>query len=262
MSVLQVQGARVFYRLEGAPGLPLLVLAHPIGGDHGLWDGVVPRLLPHLRVLRYDLRGHGASEATPGDYRIDQLSSDLLGLVEALGLGPRFHAAGISLGGMAALHLCATHPDRVDRLVIANALPWLPPPPDGWDARARAARAEGMATIAQRMAARQLSEAFRASGDPAAHTLQHACAAMPPGGYASACAVLRDTDLRPLLPRVCVPTLVITGAEDPMLDAARLQAMVDELPDARRTVLPTGHLSAVEAPAAFAQAVLSFLRES
>jgi pimeloyl-ACP methyl ester carboxylesterase len=118
-----------------------------------------------------------------------------------------------------------------------------------------------MAPIAQRMVARQLSEAFRARGEPAAATLEQACAAMSPDGYASSCAVLRDTDLRPVLGRIQAPTLVITGETDPMLEAADVDAMVKGIPGARCETLPTGHLSAVEAPQAFAETVLRFLTE-
>ena len=77
---------RTYYRLEGRTGLPVLVLSQSLGCDHGMWDPQMPGLLPYFQVLRYDTRGHGGSDAPQGDYSMDQLGSDVLGLVDALGI--------------------------------------------------------------------------------------------------------------------------------------------------------------------------------
>jgi 3-oxoadipate enol-lactonase len=73
MAALLVDGRTCFYRLEGERGKPVLVLAHPVGADHGIWDQVVPACTRHFQVLRYDLRGHGASSAGAGDCSVAML---------------------------------------------------------------------------------------------------------------------------------------------------------------------------------------------
>ena len=83
MPFVDSHGCRIYYRLEGATAKPLLVLVHSLGADHGMWDAQMPRLLSHFRVLRLDLRGHGASDAPAGDYTIAQLAQDVLAVVEA-----------------------------------------------------------------------------------------------------------------------------------------------------------------------------------
>ena len=78
MPFVQINGHRCYYRLDGATDRPVVVLSHSLGLDHGLWDGLTARLLPDAAVLRYDTRGHGVSEATPGDYSVELLSRDAL----------------------------------------------------------------------------------------------------------------------------------------------------------------------------------------
>jgi pimeloyl-ACP methyl ester carboxylesterase len=93
-----VDNARLYYRLEGNDDRPALILSHSLGVDHGLWDPQMPDLLPHFRVVRYDSRGHGASDSPPGDYSIELLARDVLGLAAALGID-KFAFCGLSLGG-------------------------------------------------------------------------------------------------------------------------------------------------------------------
>jgi pimeloyl-ACP methyl ester carboxylesterase len=102
-----VGNTRMFYRLQGNAGRPVLVLSHSIGTDHSMWDLQVADLLPHFQALRYDTRGHGASYAPPGEYSIAMLGKDILALADALGI-PKFAFCGLSLGG-AVGQWVATH---------------------------------------------------------------------------------------------------------------------------------------------------------
>src|SRR5215831_18913893 len=92
------EGARIYHRVEGREDLPPLVLVHGLGLDHGMWDPQMPALLRRFRVLRVDLRGHGASDAPAGDYSIEQLSRDVLAAADAAGFD-HFAYCGLSLGG-------------------------------------------------------------------------------------------------------------------------------------------------------------------
>ena len=111
-----------FYRLEGRDGGPVLMLAHSLGQDHGMWDPQVADLSAHFTILRYDLRGHGASAVVPGEYAMEQLGADALALVDALGV-ERFAFCGLSLGGMIGQWVAARAPDRVSGVALANTSP-------------------------------------------------------------------------------------------------------------------------------------------
>src|ERR1043166_4629489 len=117
-----ISNARVFYRLEGKPGLPVLVLSHSLGCDHGMWLPQMPDLLERFQVLRYDTRAHGASDAPSGDYTMDQLGQDVVRLLDALKIQ---HAAfcGISMGGAIGQWLALNAPQRLTALILANTAP-------------------------------------------------------------------------------------------------------------------------------------------
>src|SRR5215469_15994999 len=119
MPLIKAGGLRQYYRLDGGDDRPVLIFSHSLGCDHTMWDAQAASLLPHFRVLRYDTRGHGASDVPPGDYTIEQLARDALTLADALGI-PQFAWCGLSLGGMIGQWIAAKFPDRVTALVLAN----------------------------------------------------------------------------------------------------------------------------------------------
>lgn len=120
MAFVSTPDGPVYYRLEGADHKPVLVLAHSLGLDHGMWDAQVVDLVPHFRVLRCDLRGHGASMVPNGDYTIEQLGREVIALTEALGIR-QFAFCGLSIGGMVGQWLGVHAADRLTHLMLANA---------------------------------------------------------------------------------------------------------------------------------------------
>ena len=123
MPVVIVNKTRLFYRLEGSDGLPVLALSHSIGTDHGMWEPQVHALLPYFRILRYDTRGHGGSETPGGEYTVEELGRDFLGILDARKDLPLPHFAAcrwaVQLANGSALHA----PERLNGLVLANTGP-------------------------------------------------------------------------------------------------------------------------------------------
>jgi len=142
MPFVTVNQLRLFYRLEGNPGLPVLVFSHSIGTDHALWEPQLQDLLSHFQVLRYDARGHGASEAPPGEYSVEQMGRDVLGLVGALNL-PQFAFCGLSLGGAVGQWLAMHAPEKLTGLILANTSPRIGTP-ELWQNRINAVQQGGM----------------------------------------------------------------------------------------------------------------------
>ncbi|HUP03785.1 MAG TPA: alpha/beta fold hydrolase [Bryobacteraceae bacterium] len=259
MAFAHSNGIRIYYRLEGNADKPLLVLAHSLGSDHGLWDGQVPALLPHFQVLRLDVRGHGASDAPAGDYSVEQLSRDSLAAVRCAGARP-FAFCGLSLGGMMGLWLAANAPAGMLRgVALANTSPRVPDP-GIFAARRNAVLEGGMAVAVTPSLERSFSPEFRAARHPAVDTIRNTLLATDAVGYAGCCAAIRDQDQRELMARVRVPTLVIGGDRDVSMPwPGNGQALAEGIPGARAVVLHAAHFSNLEQPEEFNRALVEFL---
>jgi len=258
MPMLGINGIRHYYRLEGHADFPVLVLLHPIGADHSIWDLVVPALTQQFRVLRYDLRGHGGTDSPAGECDLQQLTDDLLALTSALRL-PRFCLGGVSLGAMVALQAAANAPERVSALLLCSTGARIAPPPGGWNQRAKAALDLGMEALAGPMVARMFSETYRQRGVPSLETLRTVFTHTDPAGYAACCAALRDADLSHTLSQVKAPALVVSGILDPLVQASQMQVLAAGLSRGEHLELSCGHYPMVELPEPFAHAVIQFM---
>ncbi len=252
------EGTRIFYRLEGSAEKPLLVLAHSLGVDHGLWEPQMPALLRYFQVLRLDLRGHGASDGPAGDYTIEQLGRDVIAAVDSTGRS-RFAYCGLSLGGMIGQWLGPNAAERVTHLVLANTSPRVGAP-ELFNERRNAVLKGGMRAVENGVMERYFSPRVLNSPNPVVASTRTTLLATNPVGYAGCCAAIRDMDQRPLLARIKVPVLVIGGSLDiatPWLGHGDLLAA--SIPGARSVLLDAGHLSNVELPSAFTAALFDFL---
>ena len=245
------QGCRIYYRLEGSAQKPLLVLVHALGVDHGLWDPQMPALLRYFQVLRLDLRGHGASDAPAGDYTIAQLAGDVLATVTR----ERFSYCGLSLGGMIGQWLGAHHSDRLERMILANTSPRTPDP-SLFEQRRKTVLSEGLAAIEPAV----MGRFFSSPAGTAANSIRTTLLATDRAGYAGCCAAIRDMDNRPLLPAIQVPTLVIGGDADVSTPwTGHGDVLASQIPGARVAKIEAAHLSNLERPSTFTNAMLEFL---
>jgi 3-oxoadipate enol-lactonase len=257
MSFLDIGDLRAHYASSGAAGTPVLVLSNSLGTNFSMWDPQVPAFEKHLRVLRYDSRGHGQSSVTPGPYRIEQLARDVLHILDRLGMD-RVHFCGLSMGGMIGMWLGVNAPERLHKLVLCNTAARIGTA-EVWNARIDAVNKNGMKSIAPAIIERWFTPAFRAAAPEIVANAQRMIEDSPPGGYSACCAAIRDMDLRESISTVPVPTLVLSGSKDPATTVADGQFLVDRISGARLHELPTAHLSNIEAPAQFSSEVLRFL---
>lgn len=256
MPFVSRDGARLYWRSDGDPQAPALLLGNSLGTDHTLWDPVLPRLIESYRVLRFDMRGHGASEALAGEYSIEALALDALAVADAAG-AQRFSYAGISIGGMLGQWLGANAGQRIDRLVLSNTAARLPT--DIWKARIEAVRSGGLASIADAVLSRWFTEAFLARRSPWVASARTTLLATDPAGYIGCCAAIRDMDLTPLAASIRVPTLVIAGTRDLATPRDHGIALAKAIAGAGFAELPVAHIPVIERPPAFAELMLRFL---
>lgn len=253
-------GTRLAYRFDGPHDAPVLLLSNSLGTDHAMWDPQMAGLTQHFRVLRYDQRGHGASDAPAGAYSMDRLGRDVVELLDALGIA-KAHFCGLSLGGMVGQWLAVHAPERIDKLILANTSAYMGPP-SGWQGRIAGVLADGMAPLAQASIGRWFTPAFPAQAPEAVEPIRQMLLANNPAGYAGCCAAIRDMDQRPTAPLNRLPTLVIAGAQDQATPVEASRFLVEAAADARLQVLePAAHLSNVEQPAAFLAAITAFLKD-
>jgi 3-oxoadipate enol-lactonase / 4-carboxymuconolactone decarboxylase len=253
-----VRNTRIFYRLQGNVGRPVLILSHSIGTDQSMWDLQVADLLPHFQILRYDTRGHGASDAAAGEYSIEMLAGDILGLADVLGIS-QFAFCGLSLGGAIGQWVAAHAPQRVTHLVLANTSPQFVPR-SNWESRIAAVRKDGMSAIVEVAMSRLFSPDTLAKENPQAASIRSVLLGTDAVGYTACCAALRDVNHGDLLRQIHAPTLVIVGDQDVSTPwTGHGERLAREITGAKVLHLAAAHLSNIERPRSFTTALLEFI---
>lgn len=247
------------HHVDGPAGAPVLVLSNSLGTTTAMWEPQLAVLATRFRVVRYEHRGHGGTRPfAPGPYTIAELGTDLVELLDHLGV-ERASLCGVSLGGMVALWVAAHHPERVERLVLACTAAELGPP-GPWAERAVTVRASSPSALREALLGRWFTPGFVERRPEVAEAVTAMLAAADPEGYAGCCEAIGDLDLRPDLAAVAAPTLVVAGAADPVAPPARALELQSGIPGAALTVLAgAAHLANIEQAGAFTDAVVDHL---
>jgi len=235
-----------------------LVFVNALGTDLRIWDGVVADYAGALRILRYDLRGQGLSDAPPAPYSIDDHIADLAALLDA----NKIHGAivvGLSVGGMIALALAAARPDLVRLLVLCDTAHKIGTP-EMWSARIEAVRANGLVSIADAVLERWLSAEFRQAHAVDLAGYRNMLTRNPAEGYIGTCATLRDTSLKSVASRLTQPTLCLVGEADDATPPALVRSLSELIPNAAFETIPNaGHLPCIEQPGLLSSRIESFV---
>jgi 3-oxoadipate enol-lactonase len=249
------------YEDEGPAGAPAVVFANSLGTDLRIWDRVALELGAGLRLVRYDLRGHGLSEAPTAPYTLDDHVGDLAALMDARGVKNTL-IVGLSVGGMIAMALAERRPDLVRALVLSDTAHKIGTC-EMWDARISAVRHSGMAAIADQMMQRWFAAEFRASRPADLVGYRNMLIRMPVEGYAGTCASIRDADLTDAASRLALPVLCLVGAEDQATPPDLVRSLAALLPGASFDMIPeAGHLPCVEQPDIVAKQIAAFAKEA
>ncbi|MGQ7793492.1 3-oxoadipate enol-lactonase [Faunimonas sp. B44] len=250
-------GISIHYQVEGDADAPPLVFSNSLGTNLHMWDGQMAEAAARFRVIRYDQRGHGRSEAPQGPYTMDRLGRDVIELLDALQI-EKTAFCGLSMGGMTGLWLTANHPRRFSHAALCNTAAHLPPR-DLWDGRIRTVERNGMAAIQEAVVERWFTPAFREENPGEVDRIRAMIAATDPTGYAGCCAAIRDMDLRDVLGLIETPVMIVVGEHDPATTPEQGMAIAARVLGARSERIPAAHLSNVEQPARFNAVVLPYL---
>lgn len=264
MPMIDADGCLLNVSVEGRDGGPTLMLSNSLGCTLQMWEPQMRALTQVFRVIRYDRRGHGKSQVgksqvAPGPYSIERFGRDALAILDDLNI-EKVHWCGLSMGGMVGQWLGVHAPERINKLVLANTTCHYPDA-SIWDARIKAVKDGGLASVADTVISGWLTQDFRERQPDIAARMKAMLTSTPVEGYLACCEALAKLDLREDLATIKAPTLVIAGRYDKSTPITMAEAIRSRIPGASMTILDAAHISSVEATLAFNDAVLGFLTQ-
>jgi 3-oxoadipate enol-lactonase len=239
------------------------VLSHSLACSVRMWDPQIAALKDAYRILAYDTRGHGASEAPPGAYTLELLADDLFSLLKELKI-EKAHFCGLSMGGMIGQSFALKYPGLFRTLALADTTSRYPENAAPlWAERIKTAQEKGMEPLAQPTLERWFTESFRKANPAPVDAIRKLILATPVPGYAGCCHAIPKINLTARLKEIKCPILVIVGEQDPGTPPAMAREIHDNAPGSKLVVLPqAAHLSNLEQPEAFSSALRDFLRSN
>jgi 3-oxoadipate enol-lactonase len=243
--------------VEGPAGRPVVILVHSLGTSLRIWDAVVAPITGSLRVVRYDIRGHGLTPASDPPYSVQELAGDLEQLMDALEI-QRATLCGISVGGQIALQAAHDRPGQVESLILCDTALRIGTP-ELWAQRIAAVNEGGLPAISAAVAARWLTEQYQRSNPDATAGYRYALERCTAAGYIGACAALRDADLESIARAIRCRTLVLCGDEDQATPPDVNRALAAAIPGAQfELIRGAAHLPCIEKPGIVSAHLVSF----
>ena len=255
---IAINGIQINHAVEGDG--PWLVMSHSLACDLSMWDEQTHLFRKHFRVLRFDTRGHGASDAPSGVYSLDMLADDLLALLDGLKI-ENPHFAGLSMGGMIGQTFALKHPGRLRSLVLCDTSSRIPPEAGSlWEGRIKTAMEQGMEPLVESTLKRWFTDPYIAANPAMMARVGKLIRNTPAVGYAGCCHAIRRLDLTAKLGAITCPVQVVVGEQDAGTPVAMSRAICEAIPGSELVIIPSAsHLSNLEQPETFSRAVLKFL---
>lgn len=257
MERLLINGIFVQVDEMGSRSAPTVLLSNSLAADMTMWTAQATALAENYRVIRFDARGHGLTEATGGDYSLDLLVDDVLALLDVIEV-ERVHFVGLSLGGMIGQLLAVRAPHRLSSLTLCATFG--SSSPEMWDQRVKAVWASGVGPMIEATLERWLTPGFRAAHPEITTTVREMISRTSAEGYAGCAAAIRDMDLRGVADRIKVPTLLVAAADDPSATPEMMSQLHRRIGGARFALLEdAAHLFTMEQPERATRILAGFL---
>jgi 3-oxoadipate enol-lactonase len=257
---ITANGISIQYTLNGPASAPVVTLSHSLATNLAMWEPQAAALAARYRVLRYDTRGHGGTDAPAGPYSLDQLAEDAVALLRGLGI-ERTHFVGLSMGGMIGQMLALKQPTILRSLILCDTSSRIPAEARPvWDERIRVAAAEGMTSHVEPTISRWFTAPFLAQQLEVVEPVRAMIRGTKPQGYIGCCHAIKALDLTDRLTALSVPTLIIVGEDDPGTPVSAARAIHERIAGSELVVLKSAsHLSNLEQADAFNRAMTAFL---
>ena len=261
MPFLQIGDCVHHYLDEGGKEKPVLVFANSLGSDLRTWDAVAACLVERFRIVRYDKRGHGLTDAPAPPYTMDDLARDLVGLMDALEIKDALFC-GLSVGGLIAQRVALMNPDRVRGLVLCDTGARIGAV-ESWNQRIEIVKSGGLESFVAPSMERWFSEAFRRQRAADVRGYANMLRQTSVDGYLGTCCALRDADLSQAVRTIAKPTLVLCGDQDIATPPEFGRALAEAIPGAKFSLIPhAAHLSCIEQPEVMAKMLVQFFKEA
>ncbi len=256
----RANGIEINYEIHGKESAPWLVLSHSLACSVRMWDPQIAALKSDYRILAFDTRGHGATEAPQGAYTLEMLADDLFALLKHLKI-EQTHFCGLSMGGMIGQTFALKYPGIFKTLALADTTSRYPAEAAPvWMDRIKTAETKGMEPLAQGTLERWFTEPFRKNQPAVVDSVRKLILSTPVAGYAGCCHALPKIDVTARLKEIKCPILVIVGEQDPGTPVAMAQEIHAKAPGSKLVVLPSAaHIANLEQPEAFTRALRAFL---
>jgi len=257
---VKANGITINYQVDGADNAPWLVFSNSLATNLAMWDEQARDLGRSFRVLRYDQRGHGGSDAPAGRYPFDTLLADAIALMDALGI-KQANFAGLSMGGATALGLAEKHPDRLDRVIVCDSpCQSTPASAQQWEERIVVAQKQGMEALVEPTVGRWFPPEVLAAKPPHIDKVRQMIRTTPVNGFIGCAAALADHNYAAAVATVTRPVLFMAGEKDGVTPAA-MRKLSAALPGSRYVELPgAGHISNMDQPRGFTEVMQDFLK--
>ncbi|WP_109439964.1 3-oxoadipate enol-lactonase [Acinetobacter haemolyticus] len=258
INILNRQGYQLAVQVQGQKDAPVIMFSNSLGTDHGMWQAQVEALSEQYRIVTYDTRGHGASRVIEQS-TLQNLAEDVVDILDALKID-KAHFCGISMGGITGLYLAIHHADRFLSVTIANSAAKIGTA-EAWNNRADNVEQHGLAELVKTTHTRWFSEHFDYAHDVLAQKTIQSLALTPAQGYANACRALAGADLSDQLQQIQIPTCIIAGQFDPVTTVQDADFMHQSISQSQLEILAASHLSNIEQPQVFNQALSKFIQK-
>jgi len=259
---IKANGININYQVDGPEGAPWIVLSNSLATNLAMWDQQAADLKAEYRVLRYDQRGHGGTDAPAGRYTFEQLITDALALIDGLGI-KKAHFGGLSMGGATALGFAQKHPDRLDKVIVCDTpCQSTPTSSQQWEERIVVAQEKGMEALVEPTVGRWFPPAVLEAKPPHVDRVRAMIRTTPVNGFIGCAAALADHDYASAVATVKRPVLFMAGEKDGVTPTA-MRKLSAALPGSRYVELPgAGHISNMDQPEGFTWAIADFLKTS
>jgi 3-oxoadipate enol-lactonase len=259
---IKANGININYQIDGPEGAPWIVLSNSLATNLAMWDQQADDFKGAFRVLRYDQRGHGGTDAPAGRYTFEQLIADALALMDGLGI-KKAHFGGLSMGGATALGFAQKHPDRLDKVIVCDTpCQSTPTSTQQWEERIVIAQQQGMEPLVEPTVGRWFPPEVMAAKPPHVDKVRQMVRATPVNGFIGCAAALANHDYASAVATVTRPVLFMAGEKDGVTPVA-MRKLSAALPGSRYVELPgAGHISNMDQPEGFTWAIADFLKTS